>query len=328
MLSAGETVGQPQWGRRRFLGTVGSAALLATVGSLGLSGCDPEPVDGFGLTITDRSRNGRLRSYRFATDEIAWQPRVNVLVPADYGQSGRRRYPVVYWLHGGSGTYESLLPWLQDTTAGRELIVVMPDGGTAGWYSDPVHSNTGPRNWESFHMAQLLPWIDASFRTFAEPAGRAVAGFSMGGFGALKYAAKHSGYFSSVSSHSGPASIRRDGGLVVHWANTSSAATDLAGGSIYGVPLWNQARVSADNPVENMTRFHDKRIFLACGAGADVQENQVRAGHREFRGLLSAAGVPHEFHELDGTPHSLRLSMVQRDIDQTVAHLRPSEVVG
>ncbi|GAA2231769.1 hypothetical protein GCM10010232_18010 [Streptomyces amakusaensis] len=68
----------------------------------------------------------------------------------------------------------------------------MPDGGQTGWYSNPVNTNTnvGPRERETFHMRQLLPWIEADFRTYAEYDGRAVSGFSMGGFGALKYAAK------------------------------------------------------------------------------------------------------------------------------------------
>ena len=126
-------------------------------------------------------------------------------------------------------------------TAGRRLIVVMPDGGTAGWYCNPVTSYAGPKNWESFHMNQLIPWIDANFRTYAEYDGRAVSGFSMGGFGALKYTAKYYGHFASVSAHSGPASLRRDAGLVVHWANTSAKFAELNGGTLYGAPFWNRA---------------------------------------------------------------------------------------
>ncbi|GAA4790237.1 hypothetical protein GCM10023220_14160 [Streptomyces ziwulingensis] len=51
-----------------------------------------------------------------------------------------------------------------------------------------------------------------------------MSGFSTGGFGALKYAAKYYGHSASVSAHSGPASQRRDNGIVAHWANASSAA--------------------------------------------------------------------------------------------------------
>src|SRR5690606_19763074 len=156
---------------------------------------------------------------------------------------------------------------------------------------------------------------------YAEYDGRAVSGFSMGGFGALKYTAKYYGHFASVSSHSGPASLRRDGGLVTHWANISSSAADLAGGSIYGMPFWNQARVSADNPCERVGSSHHKRIFLVCGLGDDVNEPPVRAGQREFRGLLRNAGIPHEYHELPGT-HFVRREMLQRDIDGAIARLR------
>lgn len=52
----------------------------------------------------------------------------------------------------------------------------------------------------------------------------------MGGFGALKYAAKHYGHFASVSAHFGPDGLRRDFGLAAHWANASSTALDLGGG--------------------------------------------------------------------------------------------------
>ena len=186
------------------------------------------------------------------------------------------------------------------------MIVVMPDGGQAGWYSNPVGSFVGPRNWETFHIAQLIPWIEANFRTFAEYDGRAVGGFSMGGFGALKYAAKYYGHFASVSSHSGPASLRRDSGLVVHWANLSSAVVELGGATVYGVP-WDEARVSADNPVELIDSYRNKRIFLVAGTSPDpvnwfdsVQETQVLAGQREFRERPKRAGIPHEAHEEPG----------------------------
>ena len=231
----------------------------------------------------------------------------------------------MYLLHGGAQDFRKFdfEDDIRGLTAGRPLIVVMPDGGTAGWYCNPVSSNAGPRNYESFHMAQLLPWIDANFRTWAEYNGRAVSGFSMGGFGALKYTAKYYGHFASVSSHSGPASLRRDGGAVVHWANTSAAFAELNGGTIYGAPFWDQGRVTADNPVERLESYRNKRIFLVTGLDNDANENFVRDGQREFRGLLGARGIPHEWYELPGA-HFVRRDMLQRDIDGVIARLRPA----
>ena len=286
--------------------------------------------DGFGLRIVDRNEaDPRMKYYRFATDAVGWNPAVNVLLPDGY-DSGRT-YPVLYLLHGGGNdqdfiTFDRMR--IRELTAGRPIIVVMPDGGHAGWYSNPVSSNTGARNWETFHIDQLRPWIEANFRTFAEYDGRAVAGFSMGGFGALKYAAKYFGHFASVSAHSGPASLRRDNGLVVHWANASSAALDLGGGSVYGVPAWDEARVTADNPCQRIESYRNKRVFLVAGTSPDpvnwfdtVNETQVLAGQREFRSLLGSAGIDHEWHEEPGG-HIFRGNMFSRDLDGIIARLR------
>ncbi|RAN94383.1 alpha/beta hydrolase [Micromonospora saelicesensis] len=316
--------------RRRLIG--GSAAAVAAGlfgGALAGSSAAQAAGDGYGLRIVDRNENGgRLQYYRFATDAIEWDPGVNVLLPDGYHSSGKR-YPVLYLLHGGNADFRTF--HLQDNivglTAGREVIVVMPDAST-GWYCNPVTSLVGPRNWETFHIAQLLPWVDANFRTFAEYNGRAVAGFSMGGFGALKYAAKYYGHFCSVSSHSGPASLRRDFGLVVHWANATSAALDLGGGTVYGVPFWDEARVNADNPVQRVPSFQNKRIFLAAGTSPDpinwfdtVNETQVLAGQREFRGALARAGIPHEWREVPGG-HFFRQDLFVQDLNGMLGRLR------
>jgi S-formylglutathione hydrolase FrmB len=200
--------------RRTFLkGASGAAALGTLVAGMPSTSCVPTEEElaisedslggnGFGLTITQSDVfEGRLHYFRFATQEIGWQPAVNVLLPEDYFQTSWRRYPVLYLLHGGLQDFRKF--HMEDDivglTRGRRLIVVMPDGGAAGWYCNPVRSFSGPRNWESFHMNQLIPWVDANFRTFAEYDGRAISGFSMGGFGALKYTAKYYGHFASVS---------------------------------------------------------------------------------------------------------------------------------
>lgn len=322
---AGDVLDRPV-SRRGLLKAAGGLAAIGALGSMGSFGLVRSAGaagNGFGLTITEHATFDRLHYYRFATNQIGWNPGVNVLLPEDYVHTSWRRYPVMYLLHGGLQDFRKfdMEDDIRGVTRGRRLIVVMPDGGKAGWYSNPVSSFVGPRNWESFHLNQLVPWVDANFRTYAEYNGRAVSGFSMGGFGALKYAAKYYGHFASVSSHSGPASLRRDAGLVVHWANTSSAAVELGGGTVYGAPFWNEARVTADNPCQRIPSYQNKRVFLVCGLDADINETPVRAGQREFRGLLANARIPHEWHELPGG-HFVRRDMLQRDIDGAIARLR------
>lgn len=320
--------------RRSVLKAVGGVSAAMALGGAGILGTASPAAAARAragdLRVVERLESDpRMWFYRFATDAIGWQPAVNVLLPDDYHSSGRT-YPVLYLFHGG-GTDQDFMSWdragIRDMTAGKPIIVVMPDGGHAGWYSNPVSSNTGPRNWETFHIDQLLPWIEANFRTYAEYDGRAVAGFSMGGFGALKYAAKYYGHFASVSAHSGPPSLRRDFGAVANWANVSSAALDLGGGTIYGVP-WDEARVSADNPMEHLETYRNKRIFLVAGTSPNpvdpfdlLNETEVLAGQREFRARLDEAGIPHESHEKPGG-HFIRPEMFTRDLEGILARLR------
>jgi S-formylglutathione hydrolase FrmB len=152
---------------QRFYGDASFAPLIASVNGID----DPAVLDvgrslvvfvgrsdGFGLRIVDRNENDpRLWYYRFQNSAIGWNPGVNVLLPDDYRTSGRR-YPVLYLFHGGAADFRQFdFLGIRNLTAGKPIIVVTPDGGGAGWYSNPVGSFVGPRNRETFHIAQLLP---------------------------------------------------------------------------------------------------------------------------------------------------------------------------
>ena len=58
-------------------------------------------------------------------------------------------------------------------TAHAPMIVVMPDGGADGWYTDWYQGDrpVQPR-WETYHVGELIPWIDATYRTIAARRGR------------------------------------------------------------------------------------------------------------------------------------------------------------
>ena len=75
----------------------------------------------------------------------------------------------------------------------------MPDGGKVGWYTNWVDQSGGAQAWRDFHVDQLIPWIDANLRTIASKCGRAIAGLSMGGFGAIRYAQDRPDLFAYVA---------------------------------------------------------------------------------------------------------------------------------
>ena len=302
--------------RRTLLKGVGGLAAASVIGG-GAVVAAAAPAQA-ALTVAEHEDHGRMQYYKLATSSIGWLPRVNVLLPGGYDTS--RRYPVLFLLHGGGENYSTFDTKydIRNHTAGRDLIVVMPDGGAAGWYCDPESSNVGPRNWETFHIKELLPWVDATFATTGQASRRAISGFSMGGFGALKYAAKYPELFASVSSHSGPADLRIQDGAVVHWANFTASATDLKGGTVYGIP-WDQARVSADNPVEHVESYRGKRVFLVCGTDSDRYESIVLPSQQNFEKALDGAGIGYERYEDTGA-HVVRWGRIQQDIDSLLNH--------
>ena len=66
-----------------------------------------------------------------------------------------------------------------------------------------LHPQPRPPAWETFHINELVPWVDATFATQPIPGGRAIAGLSSGGAGSAKYAAAHPGLFGFAGMFSG-----------------------------------------------------------------------------------------------------------------------------
>ena len=133
---------------------------------------------------------------------------VYVRLPVGYDSSGSTRYPVLYPLHGALGSYTDWVNNGADQIIGRaQMIVVMPYDGYDGSYSDwygtlPGTSGLAPA-WESHHIGELIPRIDANFPTLADRTWRCIAELSAGGGGAMKYAAAHAGLFGAAGSSSG-----------------------------------------------------------------------------------------------------------------------------
>ncbi len=141
---------------------------------------------------------------------------VSIYLPPSYKTATRRRYPVVYLLHGytnsdegwfGPGLKSGFLsahtsvPEVADRamTGGgvREMILVMPNAYTV--YQGSMFSNsvtTG--DWEGYVTRDLVNYIDSHYRTIALPASRGLAGHSMGGYGTIRLAMKYPDVFSSI----------------------------------------------------------------------------------------------------------------------------------
>jgi diacylglycerol O-acyltransferase / trehalose O-mycolyltransferase len=160
--------------------------------------------------VAQRDLDPRLSEWTLRTRALDVDTRVRVLLPAGYRAHPERRYPVLYLLHGRGGGYGDWTRYgaAERITARTPLIVVMPDAGRDAEYTDWYQGGAPilPR-WETYHVGQLVPWVDGRFRTIAARRGRAIAGLSMGGFGALSYAGRHPGTYAAAASFSGALEI-------------------------------------------------------------------------------------------------------------------------
>ncbi len=133
-----------------------------------------------------------------------------VTTPASYSK-GSEKFPVLYLLHGGSGSYgdwhqkvteKDLVPRLAEE---YNLIIVTPGVGPASYYYDsPLMDSV---RYETYLISELIPFVDKNYRTLAKKESRAITGLSMGGHGAVTLSAKHPELFIAAGSMSGVMNI-------------------------------------------------------------------------------------------------------------------------
>ena len=216
-----------------------------------------------------------------------------VILPSGYARSKQKRYPVIYLLHGLFGSSENwtTLTKLPSNAESYKFIIVNPEGEN-GWYTD---SATKPADrFETYIIKELIPEIDAKYRTVAARTGRAMAGLSMGGYGALKFGVKYPELFSLVGSFSGALGA-------TSFRSTPAMAPLLKSlDDVFG-PAGSETRKNNDlfalvrgTSAENIKTL--PFIYLDCGT-----EDFLFQNNREFVLLLIEKKIPHEFRELPGS---------------------------
>lgn len=276
----------------------------------------PDFRSGFGITVT----GARHVNPRTIVVDIAVPANVNpgavngahqvrVTLPDTYYATPGLRYPVLYLLHGGAGG--SSRQWTAEggaaeaITAGRPVITVMPDGGKVGWHTNWVNAaGSGPQRWEEFHLGQLIGWVDLNLRTIAGKRGRAVAGLSMGGFGAISYAARRPDLFAHAASFSGALDLEDAGIRAV--VTEQAVQNGMPADGPFGPAFWPLDGVwNANNPLRRAGSLRGVSVSLYAGAGvhdADVVERTVGASSDRMHHALDAAGVGHHW-EMYGRPN-------------------------
>jgi S-formylglutathione hydrolase FrmB len=265
----------------------------------------------------------------FHSDALGVDKDVVIYLPRGYDAQPARRWPVFYYLHGLGGNETNWVNSGKLDAAADELglaaIVVMPDGDDDFYVDAPSpidydrcmadgaglfmpaqqpHDKTcvRARNYETYLAKDLVGWVDAHYRTIARRDGRAIAGLSMGGFGAMALALRHPDEFAAAASHSGAIALLYRGPHPFAPGKAELYTDASSGGAAVGpIVTWirglfgpDLARWKAHDVVELATKLPPGKValYFDCGTEDDfaLQDN-LQYVHE----ALTAGHVPHEF---------------------------------
>jgi enterochelin esterase-like enzyme len=208
-----------------------------------------------------------------------------VYLPPGYDADPNARFPSLYMLHGGSGTYQEWIDYgllkAADTLMGNrtipQFLIVLPQGDQEYWV-DHIPSNLDRySSWGTYMAMEVVPEIDRSFRTYAQADLRAIGGLSMGGHAAMQLPMNFPGVWDIIGAHS--PSLRPEG----------AAPTYLGRGADF----------AARDPLDLITAKPDiARGYTWWIDSGDVDPwiTQATAIHNE----LDAIGIPNIFHRFTG----------------------------
>ncbi|MCA0374088.1 MAG: esterase family protein [Gemmatimonadetes bacterium] len=279
---------------------------------------------------------GTVRTDTMWANAIGAHKALRIYLPPSYG-SGTRRYPVLLYLHGLGGNERN---WVDNGQLDRmmdslvaagapEAIIAMPDGDDS-WYTtfgqlpdvpacqadttrrEPAATFCVPwPRYDDYIVRDVVAYLDGHYRTRADRAHRAIAGLSMGGYGAFTLAFRHPEVFAAVASHSGVLSTRllpdAAPGAPNRYATTAADLQRAARG------LWKSQRLAfwtdtiawkARDPVVIAQRLAARvsagtaqwpAIYFDVGA-----DDPWLAHNRDFNATLAALGVPRRYGEFAG----------------------------
>lgn len=268
--------------RRRFLTAASAtgAAAAVTPGTAFANGGDGRRPDLVGVqaangasVIAQHLLDPRTMDITIDSVALGQTASARIVLPSRFGVRSGASWPVLYLLHGGYGNYAD---WTRHSdvvglTRGHDVLVVMPDGGQLGFYTDWwAHGGSKP-GWETFHLTELPQIIERGLRAGDR---RAIAGLSMGGFGAMSYAGRRPGHFRAAASFSGtldtlhPTAGPIYPGPFANWllqANYAPNGYDPL--ALFGDPTAQRSVWAAHNPLDLVAKLRDTKLFVSCGNG-------------------------------------------------------------
>ena len=244
-----------------------------------------------------------LESLTFKSRLLHGDVHYTIYLPPGY-KTSERRYPVVYLLHGYT---DDDTGWIQFGEANRiagqailkgeipPMILVMPDGGLDRYVND----YKGEKPWADMFIKEFIPYIDATYRTRTDKQYRGIAGLSMGGYGALHTAMRHTDLFAACAAFS--SGTRTPEELI----QMSRENYDRIYGRLFGPGLEGEARISpawkAFSPLMLLesvpfAKLKSVRWYIDIG-----DDDFLYKGNSALHVKMRDMNLPHEYRVRNGS---------------------------
>ncbi len=225
-----------------------------------------------------------------------------VYLPPNYEKATTQRFPVLYWLHGGAGSQMEGAWMVQHIDAEIRadklppFIVVLVQGLPDVRY---INTKDGTRPVEDVIIRDLIPNIDATYRTMATRQGRAIEGMSMGGFGALRLGFKYPQLFGTVSGLAPSIKPMQEEPMVVREPFGNDQAYWDENGP------WNIVKQHAGE-IRGHTRV---RLFVG-------DQDPLLKPVTEYHELLTSLAIEHQFKVIAGAHHRYDEILSKSTVDE------------
>jgi enterochelin esterase family protein len=262
------------------------------------------PESGVDFYAIKNVPHGEVRAKWYLSKTTGAWRRAFVYTPPGYDQHAAIRYPVLILQHGSGenetgwtrqGRAQFIIDNLIAAGKARPMIVVMdcgyalrpgaapPAGGSSAWLKNLRDAFAA---FEDVVISDLIPTIDASYRTIPDRQHRAMAGLSMGGMQTLFITLQHPDLFAYIGSFSGPIIPNLNAGDLTGNRNPQAFDAKTAYGGAFSDPRAFNQRV--------------KLLWLGVGS---AEPEEFRNGIGGAVAALRKAGVRVEYFESQGTAH-------------------------
>lgn len=228
---------------------------------------------------------GKVDTIQVFSNSMQKNVKCVVITPKKY-KKAKTNFPVVYLLHGYSGSYSnwiSRVPNIDSLANVYQVIIVCPDAAYSSWYFDsPVDSSF---RYETFTAIELPAYIDSHYKTIKNRKGRAITGLSMGGHGAMFLALRHPDIFGACGSMSGA--------LDVSLIKKGYDVSKRLGDTTTNISYYNDW--SVQSLLDNYDRKDSIAMIIDCGIN-DFIFAMSRSAHEKMLKLK----IPHDYIERPG----------------------------